>query len=486
MEEKLLIGFSEKWIVPEDRPVCLAGQFHTRISEYIETPCMVNVIAIETSKDQTFICSCDLGSVSAHLVNCAREKIAAKNPEIDVDKIIISATHTHTGPLYTAPGQPATRPSGMSYPNANTIMPEGKKFVNQTVLPENILTGNECLDFIAERISDAVCEAWANRKHSFCAPGFGRASIGYCRRMYRTNVGVARLGYKADQEAVFKEVEGGSDTGIEMLLIYDNMHKPVGVVASVACPSQIVEFKNHVSSDYWGKTRMFLKEHFGEDFHIIGLCSAAGDQSPRDQLRWLRGVEPSMADIEGTIFIGKRLANAIIETFETSKTAPSDKFELCHKKEVFNLPINKLTQEEYEKAKETLYKYVEEENKDIFGFTDMVRIHPEVGRVFLYEWQKAVDTLPAEVHIVRFGDMAIASNPFELFLDYGNQIKVRSKAKQTMLIQLACDTLGYLPTAKAEPMGGYGTSIVSCPVGSKGGAELVEKTLDDINAMFEE
>ena len=483
MEEKLLIGFSEKWIVPEDRRVTLAGQFHTRISEYIETPCMVNVIAIETSKDQTVICSCDLVGVSNHLTISVKEKVAAKNPAIDPEKIIIAATHTHTGPAHYT-NKYLDRPSPTAYPNANTVMPAGKKFVSNTQIPEDVLIGEECLEFISDRISDAVCEAWASRKHSFCAPGFGRASIGYCRRPYYGTGGVARLGEKKNDK-IFREIEGGSDTGIEMILVYDNMHKPVGVVASVACPSQIVEFKNHVSSDFWGKARNFLKEYFGEDFHIIGLCSAAGDQSPRDQLRWRDGVEPSMADIEGTVFIGKRLANAIIETFEYSRTAPSDKFELCHKKETFDLPINKVTEEEYKACKEALYQYVEEQNKDEFGPSDMIRIHPEIGKIFLYEWQQKVDTLPAEVHVVRFGNMAIATNPFELFLDYGNQIKVRSNAKQTMLIQLSNGVMGYLPTAKAEPMGGYGTSIVSCPIGSKGGAELVEKTLDSINAMFE-
>ena len=230
---------------------------------------------------------------------------------------------------------------------------------------------------------------------------------------------------------------------------------------------------------------MFLKEHFGEDFHIIGLCSAAGDQSPRDQLRWLRGVEPSMADIEGTIFIGRRLSNAIIEAFEITRNTPTDKMELCHKTEIINLPINKISDEEYATCKEALCKYVEESNKDEFDYRDMIRIHPEVGKVFLYNWQKNVDTLPAEVHIVRFGNIAIATNPFELFLDYGNQIKVRSKAKQTMLIQLACGTMGYLPTSKAEPKGGYGTSVVSCPIGSAGGALLVEKTLESINALWD-
>ena len=53
-----------------------------------------------------------------------------------------------------------------------------------------------------------------------------------------------------------------------------------------------------------------------------------------------------------------------------------------------------------------------------------------------------------------------------------------------MLIQLANGAAGYLPTAKAEPAGGYGTSIVSCPIGSAGGAELVEKTLEAINSLY--
>ena len=239
MEEKLLIGFSEKWIVPEDRRVILYGQFHTRISEYIETPCMVNVMAVETSKDQTFLVSCDLVYISGYLMNCVRQKVAVKNSEINTDKILLGATHTHTGPQFDGPND-AARPDARNYANANTVMPQGKKFVNNTPIPDDVLAGRECTDFIAERISDAICEAWQNRRHSFCGYGFGRASIGYCRRTYLGAGGVARLGYEEDRKKVFTEIEGGNDTGIEMLFICDNMHKPMGVVASVACPSQIV------------------------------------------------------------------------------------------------------------------------------------------------------------------------------------------------------------------------------------------------------
>ena len=46
-------------------------------------------------------------------------------------------------------------------------------------------------------------------------------------------------------------------------------------------------------------------------------------------------------------------------------------------------------------------------------------------------------TYKMELHVLRLGDVAIATNPFELFLDYGVQIEARSPAMQTFLIQLA-------------------------------------------------
>ena len=40
------------------------------------------------------------------------------------------------------------------------------------------------------------------------------------------------------------------------------------------------------------------------------------------------------------------------------------------------------------------------------------------------------------MHVLRLGDVAIAANEFELFTDYGVQIKARSPAVQTLVIQL--------------------------------------------------
>ena len=96
--------------------------------------------------------------------------------------------------------------------------------------------------------------------------------------------------------------------------------------------------------------------------------------------------------------------------------------------------------------------------------------------------QNNIDVLDTEVHIIRLGSVAIATNPFELFLDFGNQIKARSHAEQTFLIQLSNGAEGYLPTEKAEKGGHYSAFISSGLVGHIGGEQLVRETLQDINS----
>jgi hypothetical protein len=82
--------------------------------------------------------------------------------------------------------------------------------------------------------------------------------------------------------------------------------------------------------------------------------------------------------------------------------------------------------------------------------------------------------------------MVFATNPFELFVDYGQRIRCRSKALQTFLVQLAdgSDNGFYLPTQRALDGGHYSALIKSNWVGPAGGAKLVEETLTAINALF--
>lgn len=89
---------------------------------------------------------------------------------------------------------------------------------------------------------------------------------------------------------------------------------------------------------------------------------------------------------------------------------------------------------------------------------------------------------PVELHVIRLGDAMIATSPFELFMDYGIRLKARSKAVLTLLVQLAGQDCGYLPTERAVRGGGY--SAENYRVGPEGGQLLVEETLKHINALF--
>ncbi|MBR6669405.1 MAG: hypothetical protein IKL31_01505, partial [Ruminococcus sp.] len=102
-----------------------------------------------------------------------------------------------------------------------------------------------------------------------------------------------------------------------------------------------------------------------------------------------------------------------------------------------------------------------------------------------YEKQEYYDLYPVEIHVARFGNTVFATNSFELFLDYGNRIRARSKAEQTFLIQQCCGSEGYLPTEKAEKGGHYSAYISSGTVGHEGGDILVRNTVTEINKMFD-
>ncbi|MBR2977591.1 MAG: hypothetical protein IKC50_04885, partial [Oscillospiraceae bacterium] len=139
---------------------------------------------------------------------------------------------------------------------------------------------------------------------------------------------------------------------------------------------------------------------------------------------------------------------------------------------------------EYENACEQMEKFAARV-KDHVNFADNAAMHVHTGTIRRWKLQHTENIVPTEVHIVRFGNVAIATNPFELVLDYGNQIRARSRARQTFLVQLTCGSLGYLPTEKAEKGSHYSAYVSSGRVGHAGGEMLVRKTTEEINKFFE-
>jgi hypothetical protein len=90
-----------------------------------------------------------------------------------------------------------------------------------------------------------------------------------------------------------------------------------------------------------------------------------------------------------------------------------------------------------------------------------------------------------EAHFVRLADLAFATNSYEYFLEFGIRIKARSRAVQTLVVQLA-GSCHYIPTAKAARGGHYSAIAPSNPIGSEGGQVIVEESVRAVNALFPE
>ena len=492
---KLNVGWAEVSITP-DKKIALCGQFAERISEYVETPVTVTALAVADGAEQMIICSCDLESVAENLVAAVRERIKEQNSEIETDKVIISAIHSHTSHTYS---QGENKGFIRAKEILNSFLPPEKQYrVKESAKGDDFMDSFEALEFLTERIAKAAIDAWNARKPARYAAGFGRAAIGMCRRVCYSD-GSANM-WGDTNMASFTELEGGNDSGIEMLFFYDENEKLTGVLANIACPAQVLEHRHFISSDYWGKVKLLLREKYGDELRVLGLCSPAGDQCPRDMIRWVnpespiedpniergdyieRDADPSMFDIKGSLLVGRRIVNEIEMALENVEKT-YDEAILKHEKLTVDLPLRRVTPEDYLNAVESLEKYAARV-KDYVNFDDNAKMHIHTGTVLRWEQQHRQDIYPVEVHIARLGNVAIATNPFELFLDYGNKIRARSRARQTILIQLACGSCGYLPTEKAERGSHYSAYVSSGNVGHEGGEMLVRKTTEEINKMF--
>ena len=452
---KLYVGWSSKSITP-DKPVALAGQFRTRISRKTMDPVTCTALALETrdgnkSVETAIMVSVDVAVIRGALQDEVVALLKKKLPGFDTKKLVLNATHTHTGPVL------------------NT---------GRYDIPDDAIQPDEYVKFASKQISDAAAEAWNSRKPGGMSWGLGHASIGYNRRaVYFEPVpsgfgkGTAVMYGNTSQEN-FSHMEGYEDHGLEMLFFWDEQKKLTGMVLNVACPTQETEGMSQLSADYWHEARLELHERYGENVYILPQVAAAGDISPH--LQWRKAAEMEMLKRKGINRrqeLGRRIANAVDEVYPYVQDDIQYEIVFNHLYDEVNLPVRKVTKEEYEQA-ERLAQEQPDRASWHRGITDR------------YNKQDANPYYPVKVNVMRLGDVAVATNPFELFLDFGLRMKNRSKAIMTFIVQLANGGGTYVPTTKAEAGGGYSAIVQSNSVGSEGGQVLVNKTVELINSNW--
>jgi hypothetical protein len=454
---ELHVGAATVSITP-DRPVALQGQMNTRISTGVRSPVTATALALESragdrSIDQAILVACDLVGIDRPVLERARDLLGDRLPGFDARKLVVSATHTHTAPVYQ----------------------EGW----YTIPRDGVMQPAEYAEFLAGRIAEAAEGAWKSRRAARVGWGLGHAVVAQNRRAVYAD-GKAVM-YGATDKDDFRGIDGPEDQGVEVLVFWDADGALIATAVNVACPSQEVEGESTIDADFWHEIRQALKAKHGAELQVLGWTGAAGDQSPH--LMYRKAAEERMRrlrKLNRLEELARRVVAAWEEAYEGARQEPHDDVALVHRVETVELPPRVVTDEEVAGARKEVETHAPypERRWTVAWYQDVID---------RYDQQKAGNPRPyeMELHAIRLGDVAIATNPFELFTQYGIQIKARSRALQTFIIQLAGPGT-YLPTAAAVRGGGYSAIVASSVVGPEGGQVLVDRTVRLINSLWPE
>lgn len=471
----LKLGWGKEDITPIGEiceKVSLLGQFYERITDVVRDPIYATALAIESAEGvKTAIVSLDLSIVPQRLMSEARKKVKILAPDFPSDALIMAATHVHTGPHIEADFLSDVWGSRFALPNH-----------------PGVLTAEAFLDFVAEKVAIAVSKAWESRATGGVGIAFGRVAVPQSRRVCYKDGSVRMYGTTSTED--FLRIEGGADTGVEYLVTYDANQKLSGLVINLACPAQILEHESYISADLWGEVR----RQWPECPYILPLCGAAGDIAMRDLVRQGKS-ELDMHCEKGMM----RQANQIVREsqYVISEIFSEDILDdtpVRHERRIISLPLRRVSDEEYNAAKAIYDAFEREYEVNDFSkdYEDGIKLRMQdrtfyaraAGIVNRYQLQAEVNVVEMEIHALRLGEMALVTNPFELYQDYAMQIKARSPARQTMIAQLSCGSFVYLPTELGIKGGSYSTYVSDGFIGPEGGQLLVEKTLDMLQNLY--
>lgn len=489
----LKIGWGRREI-SLDEPMSLPGQHYMRISEGVLDPMYVTALCLEKDGQCVVFMSCDMLSPMGMEGVC--ELVQQKHPDFRAEWILPNGTHAHTG------GARKETPERT---------PDGK----------DIYPGEKYKEFTLRMGAEAVCEAWETRAPGGVSYGYGFAVVGHSRRTVYFDdiskrsssklIGSAPDGhgkmYGKTNDPQFSHYEVGADHFVNALYTYDAAGALTGILVNVPCPSQVSENFAMQTADYWNEVRQGIRETFGENVYVLPQCAAAGDTSPR-QLHYLKAQQRRHLLKYGADYadepdpyrkkfvkamaerrdIAERIVQAVKEIYGWSKKEIFTDPVLKHKMEL--VPIHKrfVTDEEAQMCRDILQK-LEELVPDRESMTDkeyrkaMSRYQASVSRnsnaLKRYDGQAEEDPyLHTVVHVVQVGEVAFASNRFEMYQDYMHRIQARSPFTQTFVVQLASFEGGrYLPTQRGVRNKGYSASLFCNVVGFEGGQELVDGTL---------
>lgn len=425
-------------------PYRMSGYFSERLSTGIRDPLHAKAVVFRQGDAAAALVFCDLIGLSRQVSQAAREQ-ARQATGIPLEHIVITATHSHTGPLYTG------------------VL---REHFHRKAVAEHGRDPHEAVDYPAEltkKLAQAIREADAAARPVELHAGYAREErLAFNRRFHMKNGTVQFNPGQLNPNIV--RAAGPIDPEVGLIEITPaDADAPTAAIVSFALHLDTLGGTEY-SADYPRYVQDELRKVYGKEFVSLFGAGTCGDINHIDVS--VKGRRPT-AEI-GTL-LGQTVARQLPEL--PPITQPS----LAVRRAVVDWPLQQYGPDEVQTARETMERVGD----------SRVPFLERVKAAKITDLQnRGTKTLPLEVQAFRLGpELAIVTLPGEIFVELGLAIKQDSPFKTTLVIELANDAPGYIPTRKAFAEGSYET--VNSRVQSGGGEALVEaagRLLKELNS----
>jgi hypothetical protein len=423
----------------------MSGYFSERLSTGTKDPLLAKALVLRQGDVQAAIVCCDLIGVPRKVALAARKK-ASEKTGIPAAHIAITATHSHTGPLYSG----ALR-----------------NFFHDQAVARQGSDPHEKVDYpavLVEKLAEAIAKAQAAAAPARLDHGVAQERRLSFNRRFHMKDGTVRFNPGQLNPDIVR-VAGPIDPDVGILRL--TRLEAGDTIASLSVFAMHLDTLGGTlySGDYPRFLSDRLQKELGDSHVSLFGAGTCGD---------INHVDVTTKGRRKTDELGNLLADTVIAELPKLKAArPS----LAVKNALVDCPLQKFTPEQIDRAKarmpqigtrELTFLEQVEANK----ITDVQRIAHELGS----------DRLPLEVQVMRLApDVAVVTLPGEVFVELGLAIKRASPFATTLVIELANDNPAYVPTKKAFAEGSYET--VNSRVQSGSGEEMVEAAIRLLRQM---
>jgi hypothetical protein len=385
--------------------------------------------------------SVDICMLDRNNVALMRRHIASQT-DLLAENIFIAATHTHSGPAPMRLG---------SLPKAD----------------------DASVDRFLTKAATAVVIAHERLKPSRLTIGTtteGRLSF---NRRLRCKDGRTHMNWEGLDPSFVIEPLGPTDPQVTTLVIEQEGRSAAAVVNFALHPAILAGDNWLYSADYPGYLSESLARLSRADFVTLFFNGCCGNVNHLDYTDKTQGRGYAM-----TQRVGYLLGVAAAEARE--RAVPVEGGEIAISREMVHLKRLRISKEEVKWSEEIVRKAQEHPTRgQVDGLPDV-----HYARTWLEMHRKQGDDDVVEVCVLRLGDAGIVTFPGEMFCEFGLQVKKNSPAKHTLVIELANDEIGYLPTREAFEQGGYEPTTGTTLYEKGAGEELTASALRQLQELF--